>query len=256
MPNYPNHPNYPSYPGYPNYPYVEGTPENGGQNHQQPPPNFGDVEGRPEYVNNPYPPYPQPEPVKPDPEPTQTAPPQPTVTQKPVTTTSKPITTTLKPVTTTSIPVTSTTQSSNDNEYYPGIVTSPHNPNQAYCTKDGLYFAPHPIDCQKYFICENQRAHSHQCGAGIHWDYIFSQCVHAETAFCFSEYNQNGRPDIVNPTIRPETTIGVTGPIAIGQPETPTTTVPENVADPIVGELIMHIETGTFAMENYIIFFL
>lgn len=220
-------PIYPNYPGYPNFPYVEGTPENGGLNHQRPPPNFGDIEGRPEYVNNPHP-YPQPEPVKPEP---STNKPQPPVTQAPATTTSKPVTTTLKPVTT-------TTQSSNNHEYYPGVITSPHNPNLPMCTKDGLYFAPHPTDCQKYFICEGHRVHSHQCGTGIHWDYIFSQCVHAETAFCFSEYNQDGKPEIINPTIRPDTTIGVTGPIAIGQPPTPTTTAPENVADPIVGVYI------------------
>lgn len=224
--NYPQYPNYPSYPNYAGYPpyYVEGTPENG-QNHQRPPPIFDNTGGRPEYVNNPHPdPYPQPLPVKPEPEPVtpiQTQPP--VTTQRPLPTTQKPIPTTTKP----NVGI----------EYYPGVISSPHNPNMPRCTKDGLYFAPHPTDCQRYFICENHRVHNHQCGAGIYWDYMFSQCVKAETAFCYSEYNQDGRPE-VQTTPRPQSTIGVTGPIAIAtlQPPTPPPLVPENIADPIIGK--------------------
>lgn len=73
---------------------------------------------------------------------------------------------------------------SQTNEFYPGLVESI--PNVFHCTNPEFYFAPHPRNCEKYFICENYRIHSHQCGEGIHWDYVFNQCDFPVRTFCYA----------------------------------------------------------------------
>lgn len=74
-----------------------------------------------------------------------------------------------------------------DDDYYPGIKRNPNNPAGYQCTLDGFYFVPHPLVCERYFICENRRIHFHQCGNGIHWDFIHLQCDHPGHAFCYAK---------------------------------------------------------------------
>lgn len=114
-------------------------------------------------------------------------------------------------------------------EFYPGIVESI--PNVFHCTNPEFYFAPHPRICEKYFICENYRIHNHQCGEGIHWDYVYNQCEFPLKTFCYSDGSITNRPIHGNEySEEPEhieehiesTTIGVTGPIAIASIEPPT----------------------------------
>lgn len=80
--------------------------------------------------------------------------------------------------------------STNPAEFYPGIVVKSINPTTFACSRDDFYFAPHPTSCQKYFICSNRQLHEHQCGSGIQWDYIRSQCEHIERATCFGRAQQ------------------------------------------------------------------
>lgn len=75
-------------------------------------------------------------------------------------------------------------------EYYPGIAVKSINPTTFACSRDDFYFAPHPTSCQKYFICSNRQLHEHQCGSGIQWDYVHSQCEFIERAACFSRVQQ------------------------------------------------------------------
>lgn len=58
-------------------------------------------------------------------------------------------------------------------EFYPGITIASMNPTKFACSRDGFYFGPHPISCQKYFICSDRQLHEHQCGNGIQWLDIF-----------------------------------------------------------------------------------
>lgn len=125
---------------------------------------------------------------------------------------------------------------SHTNEFYPGLVESI--PNVFHCSNPEFYFAPHPRSCEKYFICENYRIHSHQCGEGIHWDYVFNQCDFPVKTFCYSGPYTDGEgvsidhiehiiehiitdPEHIE-EISVATTIGVTGPIAIASIEPPT----------------------------------
>jgi len=118
-------------------------------------------------------------------------------------------------------------------EFYPGLYESI--PNVFHCTNPEFYFAPHPRSCEKYFICENYRIHSHQCGEGIHWDYIFNQCDFPVKTFCYAgvsididhiehiiEVPEHIIEEHVEEHIEEATTVGVTGPIAIASIEPPT----------------------------------
>ncbi len=49
-----------------------------------------------------------------------------------------------------------------------------------------FYFAPHPRNCEMYFICENYRIHPHECGEGVHWDYVNNRCNFPLAAICFA----------------------------------------------------------------------
>lgn len=128
-------------------------------------------------------------------------------------------------------------------EFYPGLYESI--PNVFHCTNPEFYFAPHPRSCEKYFICENYRIHSHQCGEGIYWDYIFNQCDFPVKTYCYSGVSIDHIEHIIeapehivevpehiieDPEHTEEnsehTTIGVTGPIAIASIE-PSTAAPE-----------------------------
>lgn len=75
-------------------------------------------------------------------------------------------------------------------EYSPGIGIKSMNPTAFACTRDEFYFAPHPTDCQKYFVCSHRELHEHQCGDGIQWDFGLSQCEFVERAVCFSRMQQ------------------------------------------------------------------
>lgn len=125
---------------------------------------------------------------------------------------------------------------SHTNEFYPGLLESI--PNVFHCSNPEFYFAPHPRSCEKYFICENYRIHQHQCGEGIHWDYVFNQCDFPVKTFCFAGPHSDGEgvsiDHIEHIIIDPEdiedhsVSIGVTGPIAIASIE-PSTAAPETI---------------------------
>lgn len=139
-------------------------------------------------------------------------------------------------------------------EFYPGLVESI--PNVFHCTNPEFYFAPHPRSCEKYFICENYRIHLHQCGEGIHWDYVFNQCDFPVKTFCYSGISVNHPVHIIDETEQhiidemehieenhEGTTIGVTGPIAIAsiEPIVPTAApVPDTVVCPGTQAFIGH----------------
>lgn len=117
-------------------------------------------------------------------------------------------------------------------DFYPGIKVNNKSPLGYQCTIDGFYFAPHPDFCEQYFICENRRIHFHQCGAGIHWDYIYLQCDFPERAYCYSNNTQsnNNPPAYLPVSGSPPVYIGVTAPVAIEypiQPAAPVTPEPE-----------------------------
>lgn len=120
---------------------------------------------------------------------------------------------------------------SDADQYYPGIMYAPHSHHGYQCSIDGFYFAPHPYDCEKYFICENRRIHPHQCGPGINWDYVYLQCNFPDRTYCFS--NSTFSPPISQPvTSAPDlTTIGVTAPVAIEhqEPTIEELTTPANI---------------------------
>ncbi|KAJ6647238.1 putative chitinase 10 [Pseudolycoriella hygida] len=121
---------------------------------------------------------------------------------------------------------------SQTHEFYPGLVESI--PNVFHCTNPEFYFAPHPRNCEKYFICENYRIHSHQCGEGIQWDYVYNQCDFPKKTFCFAKPTEgiDHIEHILNPSSvedHHDSTSGVTGPIAITSIE-PSTVAPSTAA--------------------------
>lgn len=75
-------------------------------------------------------------------------------------------------------------------EFYPGIAIKSLNPSVFACSRDDFYFAPHPTNCQKYFICFNYQLREHQCGNGLQFDFALSQCEFIERAKCFSRIQQ------------------------------------------------------------------
>lgn len=112
-------------------------------------------------------------------------------------------------------------------EIYPGLTLSLANPDRYECSKDNFYFAPNPTNCEQYFICENGRLHSHQCGPGIHWDYIYNQCDFAQTAFCYAPTSNPVNVELpqFNAVTIPEST-----PVTVEE------TLPEIVAEPFFGK--------------------
>lgn len=72
---------------------------------------------------------------------------------------------------------------------YPGLVEI--SPNIFHCMDPEFYFAPHPRDCEMYFICENYRIHPHECGEGVHWDYVNNRCNFPIAALCYSDNPTN-----------------------------------------------------------------
>lgn len=83
-------------------------------------------------------------------------------------------------------------QTQNLYEYYAGIAVASNSASQFVCTRNGFYYAPHPSDCQKYFICTNREIHVHQCGFGIHWNYIHSQCDLSDRGMCYARNHWHG----------------------------------------------------------------
>jgi len=67
---------------------------------------------------------------------------------------------------------------------YPGLVEI--SPNIFHCMDPEFYFAPHPRNCEMYFICENYRIHPHECGEGVYWDYVNNRCNFPLAAICYS----------------------------------------------------------------------
>jgi len=84
-------------------------------------------------------------------------------------------------------PIIDVPEYSETDEFFPGLVESLA--NVFHCTNPDFYFAPHPRICGKYFICENYRIHDHQCGDGIHWDYVYNQCDYPEKSYCYSHFD-------------------------------------------------------------------
>lgn len=110
---------------------------------------------------------------------------KPEYTNGPVSPTIKPeFTTTNKPevVVTPSHPVYNETDI-----VYPGLVEI--SPNIFHCMDPEFYFAPHPRNCEMYFICENYRIHPHECGEGVYWDYVNNRCNFPIAALCYSGTN-------------------------------------------------------------------
>jgi len=88
-------------------------------------------------------------------------------------------------------------------EFFPGLVES--HPNVFHCTNPEFYFAPHPRNCERYFICENYRIHDQQCGEGINWDYVYNQCDFPTKSFCYSGVSITDYfPIIEESTVAPE----------------------------------------------------
>lgn len=70
------------------------------------------------------------------------------------------------------------------NVVYPGLVEI--SPNIFHCMDPEFYFAPHPRNCELYFICENYRIHPHECGEGVYWDYVNNRCNFPLAAICYA----------------------------------------------------------------------
>lgn len=126
---------------------------------------------------------PQPE----DPLTTETQPPsaKPEYTNGPVHPTIKPEHTTSKKPDTLITP--SHPEYNETDVVYPGLVEI--SPNIFHCMDPEFYFAPHPRNCEMYFICENYRIHPHECGEGVYWDYLNNRCNFPLAALCYSGAN-------------------------------------------------------------------
>jgi len=72
---------------------------------------------------------------------------------------------------------------------YPGLIEI--SPNIFHCMDPEFYFAPHPRNCEMYFICENYRIHPHECGEGVHWDYMNNRCDYPIAAICYGTTSNN-----------------------------------------------------------------
>lgn len=116
-----------------------------------------------------------------------------TQSQSPVAPTAKPeytigpVQPTIKPELTTKTPEIVTPSHPEYNEtdvVYPGLVEI--SPNIFHCMDPEFYFAPHPRNCEAYFICENYRIHPHECGEGVYWDYKNNRCNFPLAAICYS----------------------------------------------------------------------
>ncbi|XP_055636577.1 probable chitinase 10 [Toxorhynchites rutilus septentrionalis] len=86
-------------------------------------------------------------------------------TRRPTTTTTRLTTTTRKPTTTTRWR-TSTRSTQGTTEAYEETIE--HVNNQQSCT-DGRLFAPHPTDCNKYYICQHHKLYEQSCPEGLFW---------------------------------------------------------------------------------------
>lgn len=73
--------------------------------------------------------------------------------------------------------------SNETSEVSPGILEI--SPNVFHCKNPEFYFAPHPRDCEQYFICENTRIHPYECGNGLYWDYLNNRCNLPLNALCY-----------------------------------------------------------------------
>ncbi|KAG4076251.1 hypothetical protein HA402_014800 [Bradysia odoriphaga] len=113
-------------------------------------------------------------------------------TQPPSQNTDVPFRPTIDPEYTSSKPVIVTPSHPVYNEtdvVYPGLVEI--SPNIFHCMDPEFYFAPHPRNCEMYFICENYRIHPHECGDGVYWDYLHNRCNYPLAAICYSDNPTN-----------------------------------------------------------------
>ncbi|KAJ6647373.1 putative chitinase 10 [Pseudolycoriella hygida] len=99
-----------------------------------------------------------------------------------------PVRPTINPIYTTSRPdviVTPSHPQYNESDVvYPGLVEIM--PNIFHCMDPEFYFAPHPRNCEMYFICENYRIHPQECGEGVYWDYKNNRCNFPLAAVCYA----------------------------------------------------------------------
>ena len=51
------------------------------------------------------------------------------------------------------------------------------------CTQQGA-FKPHPTDCGKFLMCNNEAYIERPCGGGLHWDQKISACNFPKEAQC------------------------------------------------------------------------
>lgn len=113
--------------------------------------------------------------------PTESPTTQPEHTNGPVRPTIRPEPTTVKPEEIVTPPH---PQYNETNVVYPGLVEI--SPNIFHCMDPSFYFAPHPRNCEMYFICENYRIHPHECGEGVYWDYMNNRCNFPLAAICYA----------------------------------------------------------------------
>ncbi|CAD7080538.1 unnamed protein product [Hermetia illucens] len=80
-----------------------------------------------------------------------------------------------------------------------------YDPSHVRCIHEGVYFLPHPTNCEIYFICINHTMHLHRCGHNIHWDYISNLCSAPAPYRCYAFRNtssiedENGANGVVVP---------------------------------------------------------
>lgn len=72
-------------------------------------------------------------------------------------------------------------------EFYAGISYDKNAVHSFTCHFDFFYFTPHPLSCQKFIICSNKMAYEHQCGDGVYFDYLSTQCTLPKSAACFKD---------------------------------------------------------------------
>lgn len=125
-----------------------------------------------------------PQPEEPHTAQTQSPSGKPEYTNGPVHPTIKPLTTNKPVEVTPSHPVYNETD-----VVYPGLVEI--SPNIFHCMDPEFYFAPHPRNCEMYFICENYRIHPHECGEGVYWDYMNNRCNFPLAAICYGNPSNN-----------------------------------------------------------------
>ncbi|XP_055373668.1 probable chitinase 10 [Condylostylus longicornis] len=66
-----------------------------------------------------------------------------------------------------------------------------YDPKKVQCLYNGVYFLPHPGQCQKYFICANHVMYLHSCGIDANWNYKAERCDYKQLAQCYFDENSS-----------------------------------------------------------------